>query len=121
MLPNFDTVMFPEVQNGSLMISSVTTALMLALCLRSSRIPKIVGCLGLTAGFISIIASALLVSRSDRIGVEPYYYLFYILYYIVICLPVLVLLRFIARQQNQRGESGKSLRIGTGFIYVRYF
>lgn len=53
--------MFPELQYGSLIISSVTTALMLVLCLRSPKTPRVVGCLGITVGFIGVIASALLV------------------------------------------------------------
>ncbi|KAL9553338.1 hypothetical protein MBANPS3_003337 [Mucor bainieri] len=103
MLPNLGTIMFPEMQYGSLIISTVTTAIMLVSCLFPSKRPGIIGYLCLTAGVVG-----------------PYFYLFYGVYNILIYIPVLVLLHLTARQQKRESKSNRNLQIGVCFIYLGY-
>lgn len=120
MLPNIGTIVFPELQYGSLIISAVTVGVMLASCFFPSKRPGIIGYLCLAAGSVGVLASALMVTILRPMQSAHYYYFLYGVYNSLIYIPLLVQLHLIARQQKREGKSRKYLRIGKCFIYLGY-
>lgn len=120
MLPTFPTVMYPELQYGPLILSSVITLLMTTMCVHLPVKQGLIGYICLFSGVAGVITAGILFASSGRFLFEYAAYPFYGIYISFMFIPVLISFHRIAKQQKLKDNSKTSIRMGTALIYLGY-